>query len=145
MPAVEKVIADLVIGVDHVGFAVQNLATSIEKWEQVFGATLHSREINQDQGVEEAMLRFSDGSQIQLLAALNPESAIGKFLAKRGEGVQQVALQVSNLELATQRLTEAQIPTVYPTSKSGSNKSSINFIHPKYTGGVLIELVENSA
>ena len=88
MPAVEKVIADLVIGVDHVGFAVQNLATSIEKWEQVFGATLHSREINQDQGVEEAMLRFSDGSQIQLLAALNPESVIGKFLAKRGEGVQ---------------------------------------------------------
>ena len=83
---------------DHVGFAVQNLATSIEKWEQVFGATLHSREINQDQGVEEAMLRFSDGSQIQLLAALNPESVIGKFLAKRGEGVQQVALQVTNLD-----------------------------------------------
>lgn len=145
MPAAQEVIADLVIGIDHVGLAVRNLDDAIEKWKTVFGAQLTSREINQEQGVEEALLRFPNNTQIQLLAALNPQSPIGKFLEKHGEGVQQVALQISNLADATQRLNDVKIPTVYPAGKPGSNGSSINFIHPKYTGGVLIELVEYSA
>lgn len=145
MPAAQEVIADLVIGIDHVGLAVQNLDDAIEKWQSIFGAKLTSRETNEQQGVEEALLSFPNESQIQLLAALNSESTIGIFLAKHGEGVQQVALRISDLATATERLNSAQIPTVYPTGKPGSNKSSINFIHPKYTGGVLIELVEYSA
>ena len=145
MPAPQEVIGDLVIGIDHVGLAVKDLDEAIDRWVNHYGAKLHSREVNQEQGVEEAMLQLSDGSQIQLLAALSEDSTIGKFLAKSGEGIQQLALKVSDLAKAMDRLNNAQIRTVYPAQKKGSNGTSINFIHPKSTGGVLIELVEYSS
>lgn len=145
MPTPQEVIGDLIIGIDHIGLAVQDLDAAIEKWQKIFGAQLHSREINSEQGIEEAMLHFSDGSQIQLLASTDSQSAIGKFLAKHGEGVQQLALEVTSLAQAMLQLEKAQISSVYPAQKKGSNGTWINFIHPKYTGGVLIELVEYSA
>jgi len=145
MPAPHVVLGDLVIGIDHVGLAVQDLEKSINFWVTTFGGTLRSREINVEQGVEEAMIKFSDTSQIQLLGALDPESVIGKFLNNHGEGVQQLAFRVRNLEQAGQKLNNSKISLVFPAPKSGSNDSSINFIHPKYTGGVLIELVEYSS
>ena len=122
MPTPQEVISDLILGIDHVGIAVQNLDKAITNWETNFGAKLHSREINPEQGVEEALLKFTDGSKIQLLAALTPDSAIGKFLAKHGEGIQQLALRVSNLEMATLRLSESKINSVYESGKSGSNE-----------------------
>jgi methylmalonyl-CoA/ethylmalonyl-CoA epimerase len=142
MPAPQEVINDLVIGVDHVGLAVKDLDQAIMFWQENFGAKLHSREFNAEQDLEEAMLEFQDDSKIQLLASANADSIIGKFIAKHGEGMQQLALQVSNLEQAMKSLADSQISSVYPTQKSGSNGTWINFIHPKYTGGVLIELVE---
>ncbi len=142
MPAPQEVIKDLVIGVDHVGLAVKDLDQAIIFWQENFGAKLHSREFNAEQDLEEAMLEFQDGSKIQLLASTNTESTIGKFISKHGEGMQQLALRVINLEQATKLLAETQISSVYPAQKMGSNKTRINFIHPKYTGGVLIELVE---
>ena len=145
MPAPQQVISDLVIGIDHVGLAIQNLDNAIEYWQSNFGAQLHSREINQDQGVEEALLRFPNGSQIQLLSATSDNSPIGKFLAQHGQGVQQIALRVSDLLAATELLAQKNIPMVYPTPRNGSNNSTINFIHPKYAGGVLLELVEYPA
>lgn len=142
MPAPQEVIKDLVIGMDHVGLAVKDLDQAIIFWQENFGAKLHSREFNAEQDLEEAMLEFQDGSKIQLLASTNTESTIGKFISKHGEGMQQLALRVINLEQATKLLAETQISSVYPTQKKGSNGTRINFIHPKYTGGVLIELVE---
>ena len=142
MPAPQEVINDLVIGVDHVGLAVKDLDQAILFWEENFGAKLHSREFNAEQDLEEAMLEFQDGSKIQLLASTNPDSIIGKVIAKHGEGIQQLALRVRNVEQAMKALTDAQISSVYPAQKKGSNGTWINFIHPKYTGGVLIELVE---
>ncbi|MEN9741577.1 MAG: hypothetical protein RIR66_533 [Actinomycetota bacterium] len=142
MPAPQEVINDLVIGVDHVGLAVKDLDQAIMFWQENFGAKLHSREFNAEQDLEEAMLEFQDDSKIQLLASANADSIIGKFIAKHGEGMQQLALQVSNLEQAMKSLADSQISSVYPTQKRGSNGTWINFIHPKYTGGVLIELVE---
>lgn len=145
MPAPQQVIKDLIIGIDHVGLAVNNLDSAIDHWVTNFGAELNSRETNEDQGVEEALLSFPDNSQIQLLAATSPESPIGKFLAKHGEGVQQIAFKVSSLVTATSLLANVDIPTVYPAPKKGSNNTTINFIHPKYAGGVLLELVEYPA
>lgn len=142
MPTPQQVISDLIIGIDHVGLAVTDLDFAIEYWCSNFGANLHSREINKEQGVEEALIQFPNKSQIQLLASLDNQSAIGKFLARHGQGVQQVALRVTNLAAATSALAEKNIPMVYPEAKQGTNGSSINFIHPKYAGGVLIELVE---
>ena len=145
MPAPQQVIRDLIIGIDHVGMAVSNLAESIDYWSVNFGAELHSREINEEQGIEEALLEFPDKSQIQLLASVDEHSAISKFLAKHGQGVQQIALRVTDLTAATAALAECNIPMVYPAPKSGSNNSAINFIHPKHAGGVLLELVEYPA
>ena len=145
MPAPHEVLKDLVLGIDHVGVAVSDLDLAIANWTENFGGRLHSREINEEQAIEEAMIQFADGTQIQLLSALNSESVISKFLAKHGPGVQQVALRVQNLTQAMAALTENDIPTVYPVGKPGGGGSSINFIHPKYTGGVLIELVEYSS
>lgn len=143
MPAPQEVLAELVIGVDHVGIAVQNLDESIEKWAKLFGAKLHSREINSEQAIEEAMLIFPNQSQIQLLSSIDQSSVISKFLAQHGQGVQQVALSVTNLNLAVEKLAEVGVSAVYPAGKLGSNGTSINFIHPKFTSGVLIELVEH--
>lgn len=137
-----SVLADLVIGIDHVGLAVSDLDEAIEKWTTVFGAKLHSREINAEQGVEEAMLEFGQGSALQLLASLSPDSPIGVFLANRGEGMQQLAIRVSDIALATEKLQAAGIETLSPAARIGTGGSSINFIHPKFTGGVLLELVE---
>ncbi len=142
MTAPFQVISDLIIGIDHVGLAVENLDQAISYWDENFGTKLHSREINEEQQIEEALVKFPNGSQLQLLASLDPQSAIGKFLAKHGEGVQQVALKVTDLVAATELLAKKEIPMVYPAPKRGSNGSRINFIHPKYAGGVLLELVE---
>lgn len=145
MPTPQQVIRELIIGIDHVGLAVSDLDSAIEYWTSNFGAQLHSREINKEQGVEEALIKFADESQIQLLASTDENSAIGKFLVKHGQGVQQIALRVTDLDAATAALAEKNIPMVYPAPKPGSNNSSINFIHPKYAGGVLLELVEYPA
>lgn len=145
MPAPQEVINDLVIGIDHVGLAVKNIDQSITHWQDNFGAKLYSREINAEQELEEAILVFKNGSKIQLLASTNPDSTIGKFIAKYGEGMQQLALHVTSVEHATELLAKTSISSVYPAQKMGSNGTSINFIHPKYTGGVLIELVEYPA
>ena len=139
-----SVLGDLVIGIDHVGLAVADLDAAIKKWTTTFGAKLHSREINAEQGVEEAMLEFSQGSALQLLASPSPDSPIGVFLAKRGEGMQQLAIRVTNIEVATEKLKAAGIETLSPDARIGTGGSSINFIHPKFTGGVLLELVEYS-
>lgn len=136
------ILGDLVIGVDHVGLAVNDLTEAIAKWTKVFGAQIHSREINQEQGVEEVMLQFASGAKIQLLASLSPESPIGVYLAKHGEGMQQLALHVTDIALATEKLSAAGIETLYASAKKGTGETSINFIHPKFTGGVLLELVQ---
>ncbi len=145
MPAPQEVLRDLVVGIDHIGLAVPDLDKAIKNWTDNFGGYLHSREVNEEQAIEEAMIQFADGTQIQLLSALNPDSVISRFLAKQGPGVQQVAFRVRDLNQAMLALSANNIPTVYPVGKRGGGGSSINFIHPKYTGGVLIELVEYSS
>ena len=137
-----QVLGDLAIGVDHVGLAVADLDKAIDRWTKVFGGELTHREINQEQGIEEAMVKFSDGTQLQLLAALSPDSPIGVFLTKHGEGMQQLAIRVTDIAVATEKLNSAGFTTLYPQAKLGTGGSSINFIHPKLTGGVLLELVQ---
>ena len=84
------------------------------------------------------------GSCIQLLAPLSADSPIGKFLARNGEGIQQVAYRVSDIEVAADELREAGVRMLYEQPKRGTAGSRVNFAHPKDCGGVLIELVEPS-
>ena len=85
------------------------------------------------------------GSCIQLLAPLREDSPIGKFLARNGEGIQQMALRVTDIELAAETLRSAGVRVLYDAPKRGTAGSRVNFCHPKDCGGVLMELVEPAA
>jgi methylmalonyl-CoA/ethylmalonyl-CoA epimerase len=132
-----------VTAIDHVGLAVQDLDKAIAFYQDAFGMELVHEEVNEEQGVREAMMAVGDsGSCIQLLAPLSADSPIGKFLARNGEGIQQVAYRVSDIEVAADELREAGVRMLYEQPKRGTAGSRVNFAHPKDCGGVLIELVE---
>ena len=111
----------------------------------VLGGRLAHREENHDQGVVEAMIAYDGGAQVQLLAPLTPESAIGKFIDRSGPGLQQLAYRVPDAAAATAAVRAAGLRVLYDEPRRGTAGSKINFIHPKDTGGVLVELVEPAA
>jgi methylmalonyl-CoA/ethylmalonyl-CoA epimerase len=140
-PSPAEVLGPVVTAIDHVGFAVRDLDAAIAFYGRTFGLPLVHREVNDEQGVEEAMIGIGD-SCIQLLSALSPDSAIGRFLDRNGEGIQQVAFRVTDVDDASQRLRAAGVRLLYDAPRRGTAGSRINFVHPKDAGGVLIELVE---
>lgn len=142
MATLSQALGGTLLGIDHVGLAVPDLDAAIERWSQTFGLVVSHREINESQGIEEAMLDLNDGSRIQLLAPLNAESTIAKFLDRNGEGIQQLAFRVTDINEAMSAVTNAGMRLIYPTSRIGTAGSAINFVHPKDTGGVLVELVQ---
>jgi len=129
--------------IDHVGIAVRDLDAAIAFYERVFGLRVVHEEMNEEQGVREAMLAVGDsGSCIQLLAPLRNDSPVGRFLDRSGEGVQQVAYGVNDIEAASVALRAAGLRLLWDEPKRGTAGSKVNFIHPKDAGGVLVELVE---
>ena len=132
--------------IDHVGLAVHDLDAAIAFYENTFGMRLVHQEINEEQGVREAMLAVGDsGSCIQLLAPLTPDSTIAKFLDRSGEGVQQVAYGVEDIDATSDELRARGLRLLYDAPRRGTAGSRVNFVHPKDAGGVLIELVEPAA
>ncbi len=137
------VLGPLVQAIDHVGLAVEDLDRAIEFYRRAFGLRAVHEEVNEEQGVREAMVDIAgSGSFLQLLAPLRPDSPIGRFLARSGEGIQQLAFRVADLNVASQRLREAGVRLLYSEPRTGTAGSRVNFTHPKDCGGVLIELVE---
>ena len=138
--------SDLFVCIDHVGLAVPNLDEAIKLHTEVFGWRVLHRESNEEQGVEEAMLGTGDqhveNAQIQLLAPLNENSTIAKFLDRNGPGMQQLAYRVTDLDKVSATLRDRGVRLLFPEARRGTNDSRINFCHPKDTGGVLLELVE---
>lgn len=138
--------SDLFICIDHVGLAVPDLDEAIAFHQEKFGWRELHREVNEEQGVAEAMLGTGDqgveNAKIQLLAPLREDSAIGKFLSKSGPGLQQLAYRVADLDHVSQVLRDRGLRLLYPEPKRGTANSRINFVHPKDAGGVLLELVE---
>ena len=136
----------LVTAVDHVGIAVPDLDAAIAWYHDHLGMIVLHEEINDDQGIREAMLSVRGApvgsAQVQLMAPISESSAIAKFLDKRGPGIQQLAYRVSDLETLTERLRDEGVRLLYDVPRRGTANSRINFIHPKDAGGVLIELVE---
>ncbi|GAB4008021.1 methylmalonyl-CoA epimerase [Nocardioides ultimimeridianus] len=136
----------LFTAIDHVGIAVPDLDEAIAFYTGTYGMTVAHEETNEEQGVREAMVRVGDtDSCIQLLAPLSPESTIGKFLAKSGPGLQQLAYRVADIDEVSATLRERGLRLLYDAPKRGTSNSRVNFIHPKDAGGVLVELVEPSA
>jgi methylmalonyl-CoA/ethylmalonyl-CoA epimerase len=138
--------AHLFTAIDHVGIAVPDLDAAITFYEEVYGMRLAHRETNEEQGVQEAMMAVGDsGSHIQLLAPLNENSTIAKFLDRSGPGVQQMAYRVTDVEAVSAILRERGMRLLYDAPRRGTSDSRINFIHPKDAGGILVELVEPAA
>lgn len=129
--------------IDHVGLAVNDLDAAVEFYARTFDLKVVHEEVNEEQGVREVMLGVGDsGSCIQLLAPLRADSPIGKFLDRNGEGVQQVAYTVDDVDAAAQTLRMRGVRLLYETARHGTAGSRVNFVHPKDAMGVLIELVE---
>lgn len=138
-----------VTGIDHVGIAVPDFEAAVEFYRVTFGLELAHEEINEEQGVREAMLRApgdpGTGAAVQLLAPLSPTSTIARFLDRSGPGLQQLAYRVTDIESAMAALRATGVRLLYDAARRGTAGSRINFIHPKDAGGVLIELVEPPA
>ena len=132
--------------IDHVGIACRSLEAAIERYTSVFGLSVVSQEVNEEQGVKEAMLAVSAapfGSYVQLLEPLADDTPVGKFLARRGEGIHHVGYAVANV---TQALAEIEagglVRLIDSRPRHGSMGASIAFLHPADLGGVLTELVQ---
>lgn len=140
-------IGDLVTGIDHVGIAVPDLDAALGWYATNLGFVNLHEEVNAEQGVREAMVGpagAAGGVAIQLLAPLNDESTIAKFLDRNGPGLQQLAVRVTDIDAVVAVLTANGVRLLYPEPKRGTADSRINFVHPKDAGGVLLELVEPS-
>ena len=137
---------ELFTAIDHVGIAVTDLDAAIAFYRDTYGMELAHEEVNEEQGVREALMSVGgSGSHIQLLAPLHPDSTIAKFLDRSGPGVQQVAYRVEDVEAVSQVLRDRGLRLLYDEPRRGTSNSRVNFIHPKDAGGVLVELVEPSA
>ncbi|WP_256839557.1 methylmalonyl-CoA epimerase [Ornithinimicrobium faecis] len=139
-------VTPLLLAIDHVGIAVPDLDASIAFHRDVLGLVVLHEETNEEQGVREAMIGAAgapEGSTlIQLLAPLSPESTIAKFIDRSGPGLQQLAYRVADVEAVSAALRERGLRLLYDGPRRGTGGSRINFVHPKDTGGVLVELVE---
>ena len=139
----------LVTAIDHIGIAVADLDAAIKWYHDHLGMIVLHEEINEGQGVREAMLSVRGApvgsAQIQLMAPFDETSTIAKFLDKRGPGLQQLAYRVSDIDTLSERLREQGVRLLYDEPRRGTADSRINFIHPKDAGGVLVELVEPAA
>lgn len=132
--------------IDHIGIACHDLEEKIALFSSTFELTVVAREVNEEQGVKEAMLHVADGegggSYIQLLEPLSPDSPVGRFLAKRGEGVHHVAFGVPDVARAMAEIGGKGVRLLDERPRHGSMGSQIAFLHPKDVGGMLTELVQ---
>lgn len=133
----------LFTAIDHVGVAVADLDAAIAFYRDTYGMAMLHEEVNEEQGVREAMMGVGEsGSCIQLLAPLSPESTIAKFLDRSGPGMQQLAYRVADIDAVCEALRGRGVRLLYDVPKRGTSNSRVNFIHPKDAGGILVELVE---
>jgi methylmalonyl-CoA/ethylmalonyl-CoA epimerase len=132
--------------IDHVGIACHDLDAAIARYEAVFDLTVTSREVIGEQGVHEAMLRIGDApggaSWIQLLQPLGPDTPVGKFLARRGEGIHHIGYGVADITAALAAIGARGVRLLDQRPRHGSMGAAIAFLHPKDLTGVLTELVQ---
>lgn len=132
--------------IDHVGIACRNLADKIAFYESVFGLRLVSEEVHEEQGVREAMLQVTGTpagmSCVQLLEPLGPDTPVGKFLARRGEGIHHIGYGVTDITAALESIGASGVRLLDARPRHGSMGASIAFLHPADIGGVLTELVQ---
>ncbi|MBW3589760.1 MAG: methylmalonyl-CoA epimerase [Actinobacteria bacterium] len=129
--------------IEHIALAVSDLEAAIDHYTQIWGLSLEHRETVEDQGVEEAMFRLGD-SYLQLLAPLSPESPVGRFIRRSGEGLHHIAYEVDDIEQALSDLKKSGVTLIDEQPRTGSRGTKIAFVHPKGNLGLLVELVQKS-
>jgi methylmalonyl-CoA/ethylmalonyl-CoA epimerase len=127
--------------IDHVGVAVDDLDAAIALHEGTFGMALAHREVVEEQGVEAVLLDVGAG-HVELLAPLQPDTAVGRFLASRGPGLHHVAYRVADIESALADLRDRGLRLIDETPRVGIRDSRVAFVHPQSAGGVLTEIVQ---
>lgn len=132
--------------IDHIGIACRDLDAAVSFYESAFGLTVVSRETNTEQGVHEAMLMVADApagmSYVQLLEPLGPDTPVGRFIERRGEGIHHVGYGVADIEATLAKIGAVGVRLIDARPRHGSMGASIAFLHPADVGGVLTELVE---
>jgi len=127
--------------IDHVGVAVEDLDAAIALHEQTYGLALAHREVVEEQGVEAVLLDVG-ASHVELLRPLQPDTAVGRFLASRGPGLHHVAYRVDDIDAALDALRDRGLQLIDETPRAGIRDSRVAFVHPRSTGGVLTEIVQ---
>lgn len=128
--------------IDQIAIAVEDLDTALEFYERAFGLTAQSREVVESDGVEEAMLDIG-GVYIQLLQPLREDSPVGKFLARNGPGLHHFGFGVRSVGDSLAHLRDEGVRLIDEQPRPGGGGHTVAFVHPKGTGGVLVELVED--
>ncbi len=129
---------------DHIGIAVADLAAARAFYERAFGLRAVHEEVIPDQGVHELLFPLG-AAWVQVVAPLGPNTPVGRFLARRGEGIHHVGLAVPSVQAALDHLDAEGVQLVDEAPRTGSGGSTVAFVHPKGTGGVLVELVEEGS
>lgn len=147
----------LLTRIDHVGIACRDLRKTIELYRETFGLEVVTLEVHEEQGVREAMLAVSgdnplpgaagagsggSGGYVQLLEPLGPDTPVGKFLARRGEGIHHIGYGVADITEAMAAIGGTGVRLIDERPRHGSMGASIAFLHPADLGGVLTELVQ---
>ncbi|MGI8462301.1 MAG: methylmalonyl-CoA epimerase [Solirubrobacterales bacterium] len=127
--------------IDHVGVAVEDLDAALALYEGVFGMPLVHRERVAEQGVEAVLLDVGEG-HVELLSPLGPDTPVGKFLAKKGQGLHHVAYAVADIDATLTSLAEQGIELIDAEPRTGIRESRVAFVHPRSTGSVLTEIVQ---
>lgn len=127
--------------IEHVALAVADLDAAVDHYERVWGLKVSHRERVGDQGVEEAMLPLGE-SHLQLLGATGPDTTVGKFVARRGEGLHHIAYEVDDLEASLAGLKAEGVPLIDETPRRGGRGHMVAFVHPKGNHGLLVELIQ---
>lgn len=130
--------------IEHLGIAVESIEASIKIYESLLGSTCYKEEIVESEGVRTAFLRVGE-SKIELLEAINEDSAIAKYLRNNRGGFHHVAFEVDDLDAELGRLKGEGFILIHETPKNGADNKRIAFLHPKSTAGMLVELCQEKS
>ena len=130
-----------VLKVDHIGIAVKDMEQAKKFYTEVLGMTAMGEEVVEEQKVKVCFIPCGD-SEVELLESTSPDGPVAKFIEKNGEGIQHIAFKVDNIEAALTALKEEGVRLIDEKPRYGAGGASIAFMHPKATGGILLELSE---
>ena len=129
------------IKINHVAVVVEDIDEALKFWRDAFGLPLHERRNNEDEKVEIAFLPIGE-SEIELVAPTTDDSGVAKYLAKKGSGLHHLCVEVDDIAVAMKQITDGGAELINDAPKSRPDGTKYAFVHPKSTGGVLVELLE---